>query len=183
MPVRAPRIHVRRGLAWWGKPRRRPRRPAAPSRRSPPKLAMTALLDVLVAVLLFLLVRFESPSECGCIQRWPRLPAATTTTEIVDASVIKVWTTGADVDGTPVLAEDDARAVRDRGRVQRLDGLFEALKRKREIWKTFHAGRTFPGVIALAVDQDVPALLVKSVVDTSARAGFPHVELVVMQAR
>ncbi len=181
MPIHAPRVHVRRGLFT----RTRSRRTIAILRkpRSPPKLAITALLDVLVAVLLFLLVRFESSSECRCLDRWPELPSATTAADVVDASVVKVWTTGANVDGVPVFGEDEARDVAASGRVQRLDGLFGSLKAKREVWKKLHAGRPFPGVVALAVDQDVPAVLVKSVVDTAARAGFPHVELLVQRDR
>jgi hypothetical protein len=144
---------------------------------------MTALLDVLVAVLLFLLVRFESSSECGCLQRWPRVPEAATAVDLVDASVVKVWSHGAEVDGQPVAGADDAEAISASDRVGRLDALFDSLKAKRELWKRLHGDRAFPGIIALAIDEDVPAVLVKTVVSTAAHAGYPHIHLVTTTAR
>lgn len=81
------------------------------------------------------------------------------------------------VDGTTV---DHVRPILDAGRLQRVDGLFRALKGQREAWKATHANdEAFPGVVAIAVDPATPAIVVKSVFQTAAFAGFPNTCFVV----
>jgi hypothetical protein len=81
------------------------------------------------------------------------------------------------VDGTTV---DHVRPILDVGRLQRVDGLFRALKAQREAWKAAHAqGEAFPGVVAIAFDSATPAVVVKSVFQTAAFAGFPNTCFVV----
>ena len=63
--------------------------------------------------------------------------------------------------------------------MQRIDELFNILKSKRELWKQTHPGKEFPGVVVLQVDQDVQAVVVKSVFQTAAFAGFPNVSFMV----
>ena len=53
------------------------------------------------------------------------------------------------------------------------------LKNKRELWKQMHPSKDFPGVVILQIDQNVPALVVKSVFQTAAFAGFPNVSFMV----
>ncbi|MFP6687416.1 MAG: biopolymer transporter ExbD, partial [Polyangiaceae bacterium] len=67
------------------------------------------------------------------------------------------------------------------GRMQKVDKLFEMLKRKREMWRSFHPNKRFPGVCILQVDRDVPALVVKSVFQTAAFAGYPNVSFMVQK--
>src|SRR5205823_6115209 len=76
------------------------------------------------------------------------------------------------VDGA---AAGNTRAIEDAKRLQRIDELFNILKNKREIWKQLHPGKDFPGVVVLQVDQDVQAVVVKSVFQTAAFAGFQNV--------
>jgi hypothetical protein len=80
------------------------------------------------------------------------------------------------VDGTPA---GNTRAIEDSKRMQRVDELFNILKSKRELWKQTHPGREFPGVVVLQVDQDIQAVVVKSVFQTSAFAGYPNVSFMV----
>jgi hypothetical protein len=67
--------------------------------------------------------------------------------------------------------------------MQRIDELFNILKSKRELWKSVQggSGKAFPGVCVLQVDEKVPALVVKSVFQTSAFAGYPNVSFMVGQ--
>ncbi len=60
-----------------------------------------------------------------------------------------------------------------------MDELFNVLKNKRELWKQINPGREFPGVAVLQVDRRVPALVVKSVFQTAAFAGYPNVSFMV----
>ena len=49
------------------------------------------------------------------------------------------------------------------------------------MWKQLHPGKDFPGVVVLQVDQDVPAVVVKSCFQTAAFAGYPNVSFMVNQ--
>ena len=53
------------------------------------------------------------------------------------------------------------------------------LEAKRALWLSVAAARPFPGVCVLMIDQDVPAVVVKSVFMTAARAGYPEVSFMV----
>ncbi len=59
------------------------------------------------------------------------------------------------------------------GHVLRIDGLFAALKTKREAWKSSHPGKNFPGVAVFRFDQTLSMLVVKSIVNTVFLAGYP----------
>jgi hypothetical protein len=76
------------------------------------------------------------------------------------------------VDG---VAAGNARRIEEGNRLARVDELFSALNSKRELWKTVNPGRECPGVVTLQIDRRVPALVVKSVFQTAAMAGFPAV--------
>lgn len=76
------------------------------------------------------------------------------------------------VDGVPA---GSTRAIEDANRLQRVDELFNILKNKRELWKQINPGKEFPGVAVLQVDKRVPALVVKSVFQTAAFAGYPNI--------
>jgi hypothetical protein len=64
-------------------------------------------------------------------------------------------------------------------RLQRVDGLFNSLKSKRDAWKVGHPGASFPGIVVLRFDQDLAMLVVKSVFQTAAFAGYPNASFVV----
>jgi hypothetical protein len=76
------------------------------------------------------------------------------------------------VDGA---AAGNSRSVEESDRLQRIDELFNILKSKRELWKQTHPNKDFPGVVMLEIDQNVKAVVVKSVFQTAAFAGFPNV--------
>jgi hypothetical protein len=63
--------------------------------------------------------------------------------------------------------------------MQRIDELFNILKSKRELWKQTHPTKEFPGVVLLQIDQNIKAVIVKSVFQTAAFAGFPNVSFMV----
>jgi hypothetical protein len=80
------------------------------------------------------------------------------------------------VDGSPA---GNTRAVEESERMQRIDELFNILKSKRELWKQTHPNKDFPGVVVLEIDQNIKAVVVKSVFQTAAFAGFPNVSFMV----
>ncbi len=75
----------------------------------------------------------------------------------------------------------DSAAIAKTGRLTRVDGMFNALKARRESWKTAHPGADFPGVLLLAFDATEGLVVVKSVLQTAAFAGYPNAAFVVRQ--
>jgi hypothetical protein len=63
--------------------------------------------------------------------------------------------------------------------MQKLDELFSVLKTKRELYKQINPGKDFPGVAVLQVDRQVEAVIVKSVFQTAALAGYPNISFMV----
>ena len=62
----------------------------------------------------------------------------------------------------------------------RIDELFNALRAMKDDWKKLNpSAKEFPGVVILQVDKEVPAVVVKSVFQTAASAGYPNVSFMV----
>ena len=70
---------------------------------------------------------------------------------------------------------DSTETVTSARRLQRVDGAFAALKRWHDRWRMAHPRARFPGVAGLRVADDAPLLVVKSVFQTMAYAGFPTI--------
>jgi biopolymer transport protein ExbD len=71
------------------------------------------------------------------------------------------------VDGTLVGAVDDAG-----------ERLTELLRRKRELWSSFHPARPFPGVVLLEVDQNLPYGSVARLTRACGAAGYATVSFI-----
>ncbi len=95
---------------------------------------------------------------------------------MIDAPIVGVVGSQMLVDGTPA---GNTRAVEESDRMQRIDELFNILKAKRELWKQTHPNKDFPGVVMLQIDQHIKAVVVKSVFQTAAFAGFPNVSFMI----
>ena len=138
-------------------------------------LSLTSMIDFLVVTVVFLLITFSASGETPTA-KGVRLPDAENTLDMIDAPLVAISGSILLVDGTPA---GNTRAIEDSKRLQRIDELFNILKAKREVWKQLHPGKEFPGVVVLQIDQDVQAIVVKSVFQTAAFAGFPNVSFMV----
>ena len=138
-------------------------------------LNLTAFIDFLMVTVIFLLMSFSASGEIG-VDKNITLPQAENVEDVVEAPMVAV-------NGNQVLVDGQlagsVRAIEDQGRMGKIDELFELLKRKRELWKSFHPSKPFPGVAILQVDENVPALVVKSVFQTAAYAGYPNISFMV----
>jgi biopolymer transport protein ExbD len=138
-------------------------------------LNLTAFIDFLMVTVIFLLMSFSASGEVG-VDKNITLPAAENVEAVIDAPMVAV-------NGNQVLVDGQlagsTRAIEDLGRMQKVDELFDLLKRKRELWKSFHPNKPFPGVCILQVDENVPSLVVKSVFQTAAYAGYPNISFMV----
>jgi len=147
------------------------------SRNPNTALNLVSFIDFLVVTVIFLLMSFSASGEIT-VDKNVRLPKAENVESIIDAPMVAVNGNQILVDGT--LA-GSTRAVEELGRLQKIDELFNILKAKRELWKQVQPNKPFPGVCILQVDQNVPALVVKSVFQTAAFAGYPNVSFMVGQ--
>ena len=139
------------------------------------ELALIPFIDFLLVTVIFLLMSFSASGEIG-VDKHIKLPSAENVISVIDAPMVAVNGNQVLVDGT--LA-GSTRAIEDLGRMQKIDELFDMLKRKRELWKSFHPNKPFPGVAILQVDENIPSLVVKSVFQTAAFAGYPNISFMV----
>jgi len=134
------------------------------------EIPLIPFIDFLLCIVCFLLANFSGTGDN--VDKNLQLPKAQNSLSMIDAPIVAV--TGAQilVDGT--LA-GNTRIVEESKRLQRIDELLVNLKSKRELWTQLNPGKPFPGVVVLQIDRHVPALVVKSVFQTAAMAGFPAV--------
>jgi biopolymer transport protein ExbD len=138
-------------------------------------LSLTSMIDFLVVTVVFLLMTFSASGETP-IAKGLNMPKAENTLDMIDAPLVVVVGSQILVDGGPA---GNTRPVEESDRMQRIDELFNLLKSKRELWKQTHPNKDFPGVVLLQIDQNIKAVIVKSVFQTAAFAGFPNVSFMV----
>jgi len=110
------------------------------------------------------------------IDKSVRLPQADNVEDMTQAPMITVAGQMILVDGLPA---GTTRPVKEANRMQKLDELFNLLKGRREAYKQINPGKEFPGIAVLQVDREVEAVIVKSVFQTAALAGYPNVSFMV----
>src|ERR1700722_2477420 len=138
-------------------------------------LSLTSMIDFLVVTVVFLLMTFSASGETPQAKGLT-LPKAENALDMIDAPIVAVVGSQILVDGA---AGGNTRAIEEPDRMQGIDWLFNMLKSKRELWKQTHPNKDFPGVAMLQIDQNIKAVVVKSVFQTAAFAGFPNVSFMV----
>ncbi len=138
-------------------------------------LSLTSMIDFLVVTVVFLLMTFSTSGETP-MNKNVHLPSAENALDMIDAPIVAIAGSTVLVNGNPA---GNTRAIEDSKRLQRIDELFNILKGQREMWKQMRPGKEFPGVVVLQIDQDVTAVVVKSVFQTSAFAGYPNVSFMI----
>lgn len=139
------------------------------------EIPLIPFIDFLLCIVLFLLASFSASGELP-IDKNVKLPSAENVEDMKDAPVIAITGTHILIDGTPA---GNTRAIEEANRLQKVEELFDILKAKRELWTQLNPGKEFHGIAILQVDIRVPALIVKSVFQTAAMAGFPNVSFMV----
>ena len=139
-------------------------------------LSMTSMIDVLVVMTVFLLLTFSASDHSP--SRGIAVPIADNIGDIVDAPLVDVRSDAVVVDGSVVATHGELSAFSSKG-VARLEGLFVSLKAKHDLAMQVAPGREPPTHVILAIDGDVPAAVVKSVVMTAARSGYPSIDFMV----
>jgi hypothetical protein len=128
----------------------------------------------MVVTVIFLLMSFSASGQCP--GREIDLPPAANGADLVDAPMIAVQGDQILVDGS---SAGSVRSAEELGRLEKIEDLFKLLTAKRELWISVQPGRPFPGTCILSIDQDAPAIVVKSLFYTAAAAGYPNVSFMV----
>src|SRR5687767_844451 len=139
------------------------------------EIPLIPFIDFMLCIVLFLLASFSASGELP-IDKNVKLPNAENVIDMTDAPMVAITGTQILVDGS---AAGNTRAIEEANRLQRVEELFNVLKNKRDLWKQLNPGKEFGGVVVLQVDKRVEALVVKSVFQTAAFAGYPNVSFMV----
>lgn len=139
-------------------------------------LSLTSMIDFLVVTVVFLLISFQ-PGESAAANGL-NLPPAANAQDMIDAPMISVAGSTILIDGTEV---GNTRSIEDRRRIETVEELSRALVARRNTWKQLHPDWPFPGALVLQIDQDVASVVVKSVFQTAARAGYPAISFMVQR--
>ena len=138
-------------------------------------LPLTSMIDFLIVTVVFLLMTFDASGDKP-LEKDVTLPAAENVEDMLDAPIVAVTNGLILTNGHPT---GNTRDIESNKQLAHIDELFNYLKETREKWKQIYPGKEFPGVVVLEVDQDVQALVVKSVFQTAAFAGYPNVSFMV----
>ena len=139
------------------------------------EIPLIPFIDFLLCIVLFLLASFSASGELP-LDKSVRLPSADNVEDMTQAPMIAVAGQMILVDGIPA---GTTRPVKEANRMQKLDELFNLLKGRREVYKQINPGKEFHGIAVLQVDREVEAVVVKSVFQTAALAGYPNVSFMV----
>jgi biopolymer transport protein ExbD len=137
-------------------------------------LNLVSFIDFLVVTVIFLLMSFSASGQCEA--KDVNVPPAENAETMIDAPMVTVHNGQVLVDGA---FAGSARAIEELGRMERIEPLFNVLRAKRELWAQLQPKARFPGACVLAIDGSTPAVVVKSVFQTAAFAGYPNVSFLV----
>ncbi len=133
-------------------------------------LSLTSYIDFLIVTVIFLLSSFSASGEVA-VDRSITVPLADNGIDAVEAPMVAVNGSQVLVDGAPA---GSTRAIGEAHSPERIAELFDLLRGKRQLWQSFHPGKPFPGACILQIDENVPALVAKSVFQTAAYAGYTN---------
>jgi biopolymer transport protein ExbD len=117
-------------------------------------LPLTSMIDFLIVTVVFLLMTFDASGDKP-LEKNVTLPAAENVEDMLDAPIVAVTNGLILTNGHPTGNTRDIESNKQLAHIE------------------------FPGVVVLEVDQDVQALVVKSVFQTAAFAGYPNVSFMV----
>jgi biopolymer transport protein ExbD len=139
------------------------------------EIPLIPFIDFLLCIVLFLLASFSATGELP-VDKNVQLPSADNAIDMKTAPMVAITGTQILVDGIPA---GSTRSIEEANRLQKIDELFNVLKAKRELWTQVNPNAPFEGICVLQVDRRVSALVVKSVFQTAAYAGYPNVSFMV----
>ena len=139
------------------------------------EIPLIPFIDFLLCIVLFLLASFSASGELP-VDKDVKLPLADNVDDMTTAPMVAITGSTILVDGIPA---GSTREVKEANRMQKLDELFNLLKSKRELYTQINPGKPFPAVAVLQVDRRVEAVIVKSVFQTAALAGYPNISFMV----
>lgn len=147
-------------------------------------LDITSLLDVLVIMLVFLLVNFNSSDVVINIPKGVKLPSSDSQSVNEAGVIVQVSPTNIWVDDQLVLdINDKFKTAFDQGG-RRIVPLYDELVKKKElikqVQKTSKDAVPFSGKVNLVVDKTLKYSFIKKIMYTCAEAGYKQYKFVVL---
>jgi biopolymer transport protein ExbD len=140
-------------------------------------LNLTAMVDMLTIIVVFLLQTFNANGEILFIQKNLVLPDAQNWVDLERAPVIGVTSDLVTLDGKPVAnAEDLQKSENVEWKITELHDQLVTIKNN---WKLLHPNEQFTGTVIVQSDKNVDFKIVKKVMFSCAVAGYGNVNFAV----
>jgi len=152
-----------------------------PQSFKPPKLNITAMMDMFTIILIFLLFSFSSEPELAGLDKDMQLPQSTSKTDFQD-TVKLVLSQSTLKMGDEVVAqiEDNVIIGLDPDNLKS-SGLFIRLSHRSEMHNKSATGNQGPRPILLLCDRRLPFKTINQITKTAALAGFPNFQFAVLE--
>ena len=127
-----------------------------------------------LSICCMLLPLFEAPLQC--IWYNIEVPRVFNGEPVRDAPIIQVTPENVTLDGLSVWQQGPEAQ-----QPSPIPALVDVLEQKAELWRSFHPERELPGVVLVEADRNTPCALIKSVLWSSATAGFADIDFLAIQ--
>lgn len=169
MPVKAPGRRAGSGTALRQVKRARE---AKTSRTLAASLNLTALVDFMTVIVIFLLMNFSADGDLA--QNAPDVvpPPASAGAEIKRQPIIAISEVNISFEGVVL---ESSRVVLSESDEYTLPRLTEALKKEQETFKLLRPNQEFKGELIIQAHEKLPYKLVRRVFVAAAKAGYPNI--------
>ncbi len=134
--------------------------------------ALAAMTALILSTLLFAVGCSKTKRPVGGRDAQPGSTGTSMTSKVEANTTVMVSGGVLTVDGK---SAGSTVGIADLGKARVIDGLLDVLKRKHTAFKQRYPGKPFPGRLSIEVREGLSMLEFKSVFQTSASAGYPHI--------
>ncbi|MBT9555340.1 MAG: biopolymer transporter ExbD [Myxococcales bacterium] len=132
-------------------------------------LNLTAMVDFMSVIVIFLLMNFSASGEVLFVQTDIVIPPGTLEASIVRAPVIGISNESMTVEGTEV---EKTQRVISAGATYKLEGLEQAMAEQKATFKLTHPNEQFDGKAIIQAHEGVPFKAVRRAVEAAAEVGY-----------
>lgn len=140
-------------------------------------LNLTAMVDMLTIMVVFLLQTFSASGEIAFVQKNLVLPDATNWIDLERAPVVTISNDMVSLDGKPVAGADELNKAE--GIDMKLTQLHDDLVVLKNNFKLINPNTPFPGTVIVQSDKSIDFKVLKKVMYSCAVAGYGNVNFAV----
>jgi biopolymer transport protein ExbD len=140
-------------------------------------LNLTAMVDMLTIMVVFLLQTFSASGEIAFVQKNLTLPDATNWVDLERAPVVSVTSEVVTLDGMPMASGEELQKTE--GVDMKITQLHDQLVVLKNNFKLINPGTPFPGTVIVQSDKTVDFKILKKVMYSLAVAGYQNMNFAV----